>query len=79
MRRDNDKRKGRVTRQTTPKQFANHKEALVNEYYRTGTIDKVQMRSVDAVNSHCPTCSARSGGYLINYAKAMKEIVEHRK
>ena len=57
--------------QVTPKQFANHKEALVKEYYRTGKIDQANMRKLDAVNTHCPTCSARQGATLSRYSKEM--------
>jgi hypothetical protein len=51
---------------------ANHKTLLVKEYYQTGKIDKATMRSTVAVNSHCITCSARSGGHLSHYSKQMK-------
>jgi uncharacterized protein RhaS with RHS repeats len=58
----------------TPNQRANHIEPLVEQYYRNGTIDKNAMRSLDAVNSHCPTCSARQGGVLANWSKMMKQF-----
>jgi RHS repeat-associated protein len=58
----------------TSKQHANHKEALVREYYRTGSIDQAKMRSQNAVEPHCPTCSAREGGYLSGFSKRMKEL-----
>jgi RHS repeat-associated protein len=54
------------------KMVANHKTPLVKEYYQTGKIDNAKMKSTDAVNSHCPTCSARSGGHLSHYSKQMK-------
>jgi hypothetical protein len=57
---------------TDAKMVANHKTPLVKEYYQTGTIDKVNMRSVDAVNSHCATCSNRSGAELSRYSRRMK-------
>jgi hypothetical protein len=60
------------------KMIANHKTPLVKEHYQTGKIDKVKMRSVDAVNSHCSTCSARSGGQLSNYSKQMKAKLKGR-
>jgi hypothetical protein len=46
-----------VCGESNPKMFAGHKEALVKEYYRTGTIDKGRMRSLGAVRPECPTCS----------------------
>jgi len=33
--------------------FAGHKEAMVKEYDRKGGIDKVLMRSLDAVRPEC--------------------------
>jgi hypothetical protein len=59
---------------TAPKQHANHKEPLVREYYRTGSIDQAKMRSLEAVEPHCPTCSAREGGFLSSFSKKMKEM-----
>jgi hypothetical protein len=56
-----------------PRMNANHIDPLVVQYYRTGAIDTASMRSVEAVNAHCPTCSARQGGLLSNYSKSMKQ------
>jgi RHS repeat-associated protein len=58
----------------TPTQRANHKQPLVEEYYQTGAIDQAKMRSVNAVEPHCPTCSAREGGFLSHFSKTMKEL-----
>ncbi len=58
-----------------PKMYVNHIEPLVQEYYRTGTIDTDRMRSPDAVNAHCPTCSARQGGVMANFSKLMKALL----
>jgi hypothetical protein len=58
-----------------PKMYVNHIEPLVQEYYRTGTIDLDRMRSPDAVNAHCPTCSAREGGVMANFSKYMKALL----
>jgi hypothetical protein len=58
-----------------PKMYVNHIEPLVQEYYRTGTIDTDRMRSPDAVNAHCPTCSAREGGVMANFSKLMKALL----
>lgn len=57
----------------TPKQVAGHKNALVKEYYETGSIDKERMRSLDAVRSECPTCSAREGADMSRYSREMKK------
>jgi hypothetical protein len=48
----------------TSRQFADHKTALVKEYYETGKIDMQRMKSLDAVQSQCPTCSARQGAWF---------------
>lgn len=56
----------------TPRQVAGHKEALVKEHYETGTIDKDRMRSLDAVQPECPTCSAREGAEMSRYSREMK-------
>ena len=58
--------------QAAPKMYANHKTPLVKEYYQTGTIDKTRMRSVGAVDGHCPSCSSATGGRLSHYSKQMK-------
>ena len=57
----------------TPKQVAGHKEALVKEHYETGKIDKRRMRSTDAVQPECPTCSAREGADMSRYSREMKK------
>ena len=57
----------------TPKQVADHKYPLVKEYYETGEIDKVRMRSTEAIQPQCPTCSARQGAELSRYSKEMKK------
>jgi hypothetical protein len=58
-----------------PKMYANHIEPLVQQYYRTGTIDTAQMQSLNAVNAQCPTCSARQGGFMANFSKFMKDLL----
>jgi hypothetical protein len=55
------------------RQVAGHKRALVKEYYETGAIDKSHMRSPDAVQSECPTCSAREGADMVRYSRQKKE------
>ena len=58
---------------TTSKQVADHKDPLVREYYRTGTIDKTRMRDVDSVQPQCPTCSARQGAEMSRFSRQMKK------
>ena len=58
----------------TPRQVADHKEPLVVEYYRTGSNNVTKQTSVDAVQAHCPECSASQGGYLGNFGKAMRNF-----
>ena len=58
---------------TTGKQVAGHKKALVEEYYETGGIDRARMRSLDAVQPECPTCSASEGGRMSHFSKKMKD------
>ena len=55
------------------RQVADHKTPLVKEYYETGTIDKARMRSLDAVQPQCPTCSARQGAEMSRYSKQQKQ------
>jgi hypothetical protein len=54
--------------------YAGHKTALVKEHYETGTINREQMRSVDAVQSECPTCSNRGGAVLSRYSREQKAL-----
>jgi uncharacterized protein RhaS with RHS repeats len=56
------------------KMIAGHKKALVEEYYETGTIDKARMRSVEAVQSECTSCSAQEGGMMSQFSKRMKQF-----
>ncbi len=55
-----------------PKQIADHKYPLVKEYYETGSIDTARMRSIDAVQPQCPTCSAKQGAEMSRYSKMKK-------
>jgi hypothetical protein len=57
---------------TTKRQVADHKEPLVQEYYRSGTIDQKNMKSIDAVQPQCPTCSAKQGGMLRGFSMEMR-------
>jgi hypothetical protein len=54
------------------RQVADHIDPLVKEYYRTGTIDLQRMRSIDAVQSQCPTCSAGQGAHLSRFSREMR-------
>lgn len=58
---------------TAPRQVADHKKPLVEEYYETGTIDIQRMRSSEAVQPQCPTCSAAQGGAMCQYSNQMRE------
>jgi RHS repeat-associated protein len=57
----------------TPRQIAGHKKALVEEYYETGTIDKVRMRRTDAVQPECQTCSSREGAEMSRFSRKKKQ------
>ena len=57
----------------TAKQVANHKDPLVVQHYREGQVDVHQQRQLDAVQPHCPTCSASQGGQLGAFGKQMKK------
>jgi RHS repeat-associated protein len=59
----------------TPRQVADHKEPLVVEHYRTGTIDVEKQSSLEAVQAHCPTCSAVQGGQLSWFSKLMRQLL----
>ncbi|KZN50868.1 hypothetical protein N476_14600 [Pseudoalteromonas luteoviolacea H33] len=58
---------------TTSKQVADHKTPLVKEYYETGTINKPYMKSLDAVQPQCPTCSAKQGAEMSRYSRRLKK------
>ena len=58
----------------SPVQVADHKVPLVQEYYTTGAIDTVEMRTLEAVQAQCPTCSARQGAAMAQYSKIMKQV-----
>lgn len=58
------------------KMIAGHKKALVQEHYETGSIDKTKMRSVEAVQPECTTCSAREGAEMSRYSREQKAKLE---
>ena len=57
---------------------ADHKIPLVQEHYQTGTIDLNRMRSTNAVQPQCPTCSAQQEAAMSKYSKEMKKIIQQR-
>jgi hypothetical protein len=58
---------------TGGKMVADHKNPLVKEHYETGSINKKNMRSVDAAQPQCTTCSAQQGGKLKKYSMEQKK------
>ena len=56
------------------RQVADHIDPLVKEYYRTGSIDPNRMKSLDAVQPQCPTCSARQGAVLSRFSIQMRNL-----
>ncbi len=56
----------------TPKQVADHKDPLVVQHYREGSVN-VQQRQIGAVQPHCPACSSSQGGQLGAFGKKMKK------
>jgi len=58
----------------TDNQVADHIDPLVVQYYRDGAVDVSAQRSIDAVQPHCPTCSAIQGGQLSAFGRAMKNF-----
>lgn len=56
----------------SPKMVADHKDALVVEYYRSGSNNVAIQSSLAAVQSHCPKCSQRQGGMASAFSKSMK-------
>ena len=63
---------------TSPTMRADHKTPLVEEHYTTGTIDKTKMRSLEAVQPQCESCSNSQGGKMSAYSKKMKKIIKKR-
>jgi RHS repeat-associated protein len=58
------------------KRVAGHKEALVKEHHRTGTIDKERMRDPSAVQPECTTCSAKEGAEMSRFSREMNKQFE---
>jgi hypothetical protein len=62
--------------QRAEKMNADHIDPLVKEYYRNGTIDLQKMRSLNAVQPQCPTCSARQGGGLSQFSQRVNKLLK---
>lgn len=58
----------------TNNQVADHKVPLVVQYYQEGSVNVPAQSSVDAVQPHCPTCSATQGGQLGAFGKRMRKF-----
>ena len=58
----------------TLKNVADHKEPLVQEYHRAGTIDQQRMRGTGAVQFQCQNCSNQQGGFMASFSRAMKKL-----
>jgi hypothetical protein len=57
-----------------PVQHADHKKPLVEEHYETGTIDLVNMRSLNAVQPQCSGCSGAQGQRLRLYSIEQRKL-----
>jgi RHS repeat-associated protein len=57
------------------KMNADHKDPIVKQYYKDGKLDMVKVKDVNAVRPQCPTCSAKQGGLLSQWSKAIKELL----
>jgi hypothetical protein len=53
---------------------ADHINPLVKEWYTTGSIDLVRMRTLEAVQPQCPVCSNRQGAEMSRYSRIMKKV-----
>jgi RHS repeat-associated protein len=58
-----------------PRMNAGHRYPLVEEYYRTGTIDVSRMRALDAVRPECPYCSNAEGSFMARFSRDMKKFL----
>jgi hypothetical protein len=63
---------------TPPKMIADHKYILVKEWYETGKIDVKRMRSLEAVQPQCSSCSAVQAAYARAYSMRMRQIIQNR-
>jgi hypothetical protein len=61
---------------SAPKMHADHKDPLVKQHYERGGIDKTQMRSPEAVQPQCPTCSNRQGADLSRYSREKAKALD---
>jgi hypothetical protein len=60
---------------TAAVQRADHKDPLVVQYYRDGSIDLEKAKSLDAVQAQCPDCSNKQGGTLSAFSGRMKKLL----
>jgi hypothetical protein len=58
---------------TEKKMVADHKTPLVKEHYETGTIDKKNMKSNDAVQPQCTNCSNKQGVEMRKYGQEKRK------
>jgi hypothetical protein len=58
----------------TPKQVADHIDPLSVQHYRDGAVDIAKQTKLEAVQPHCPDCSAKQGGFLSAFSKRMKSL-----
>ncbi len=54
---------------------ANHKESLVEQHYKNGSVDKAAMHELGSVEPHCLSCSVKQGGFLSSFSKQMKKLI----
>jgi RHS repeat-associated protein len=67
-----------ATCKTTKGPFvADHKTPLAVEHLSTGTVNKVQMRSLSAVQSQCKTCSSKQGGQLRQVTQKANKTIKN--
>jgi len=64
-----------VCGERSPQMVADHKDALVVEYYRTGTNDVAKQTRIQAVQPHCEYCSKTQGAKMAAFSKRMKKIL----
>jgi RHS repeat-associated protein len=61
--------------ETAARQVADHIDPQVVQHFREGKVDVEAQRALDAVQPHCPTCSATQGGWLAQFGRRMKEAL----
>lgn len=61
---------------TAPRQVADHRDPLVVQHYREGSVDVEAQSRPDAVQPHCPDCSASQGGQLGAWARRQRRSAQ---